>query len=1330
MSDLNPYVRKPRELTATEILGDARDRGIAIDDLVRQPAPFYQRAQEVRSASPSAPATQRERVGIFGLPGVLWQGVEDGVAESKINEYWYRALIGGVTLDDAEAFEAEQRAGMNDPHNEREYGWLMSQIDTTGEIAGQLSQGLKEGGILGLGGAVLGGILGLVGGAAAAPVTGGSSVIAGPVAGAKLGAGVAAGGAILYRTMRESTGSTFRRLYKQPFEVYPDLDRPGEYLSPDDYTARRRREHRYTEGGGYKPEAATMPPGIAKGVSLAVGTVVGGLELAKIRIPARLLKRSGLIEKWGQRAVRDMIESGELFKFIQVRLGRTLVVGAQETSIEVMQEIVSFTGARVAAELNERMNDAGIPPEEQEPFLADLQRQMLATATEVAAPMLLLSMVPGAAGGVYEWTAGRAEAKQEDVRRVRQADGTTSGYFDQDGGEDMSVADINVEEGEFVDRDAVAAKVILEAAGNWGAKLKPLPLVVRPDSSLWAEDPLAAAMVKVARDAGLISLRIARRESGASPADSIPPWELFDGAAVQTQLADGFPNATVSELNAMAMLLRLRAMRDGVSLEQLVDDMFPSGIFHEAPPAPEVEALETTLEPTPPVAPAVLAPDQVEPGVAPRPDGTTEAPGDALEAQAPVAPAVLAPDQVEPGVAPRPDGTTEAPGDALEAQAPVAPAGELLVSELDEIVFGDPRIEPAIEPEPAPAPDVQFAQPEQGALPPPPEGAETALEPSPPPAPEVATPEQVEPGEIAAPEAPEPTPEPTPPAAPQLAPPVPGEPGVPAVPEGGGPAAQLGSLVDTFRSMFAEDWLEEIAVVLETEPSFKGDSVMGYVSVDSGAFTIHVDNEMSETAQRETVIHELGHILQSQEWRRLWKSIDTPDATTPDALREQMKEEGHILWDAWRRTKDATYKGESESYDSLHQGFSEWYSDQLVEYFNDPQSDAAAGAGGHFRRVARRIKRWLQRAYEDVFGREPLAEEFRRYADSIIERVGERPQERSREGDVASGPTPEPAVPAAPGVTAPIAVQPALAPAPVEGTPEPTPEPAPAPAPAVTAPAQPGLREPILPASPDPEGEPGVPTPPELTLERMQTRRSYAIGRVIDEIEMAGWQAGQWRTPAEWVDASGLSDAVTITEVADRLGTDNAVPADAFAAALRTVMEAEARPPAEPAAPEAGEPTPEPTPPTSPAVTAAQVAAPGEPAAPGGPESAVQPAPPAAPGVTAPIAVQPALAPAPGRGHARADTRARASTRPSGHRTGASRAWRGGAAAGTNSAGAGTATSACPRRDRTGSRRARRARDDRAIRGPRIDARARTAPRAHGTRVAAASATGARADSD
>ena len=61
------------------------------------------------------------------------------------------------------------------------------------------------------------------------------------------------------------------------------------------------------------------------------------------------------------------------------------------------------------------------------------------------------------------------------------------------------------------------------------------------------------------------------------------------------------------------------------------------------------------------------------------------------------------------------------------------------------------------------------------------------------------------------------------------------------------------------------------------------------------------------------------------------------------------------------------------------------------------------------------------------------------------------------------------------------------------------------------------------------------------------------MGRVIDELEF-GWQAGIWKTPAGWLEDSGLSGVVTVQEIVAHLGTDALAPADVFGHALRETM--------------------------------------------------------------------------------------------------------------------------------------------------------------------------------
>ena len=86
----------------------------------------------------------------------------------------------------------------------------------------------------------------------------------------------------------------------------------------------------------------------------------------------------------------------------------------------------------------------------------------------------------------------------------------------------------------------------------------------------------------------------------------------------------------------------------------------------------------------------------------------------------------------------------------------------------------------------------------------------------------------------------------------------------------------------------------------------------------------------------------------------------------------------------------------------------------------------------------------------------------------------------------------------------------------------------------------------------EPTDAPIEPVPPPIQI--VGDRQSKAIGRTLDMLRF-NWQAGEWKTVSEWLEASGLENVVAAEELSLKLNADGSVPADAYAFALRSYLE-------------------------------------------------------------------------------------------------------------------------------------------------------------------------------
>ena len=221
---------------------------------------------------------------------------------SRIFSRWNDAVEGRISNEQAAEFDAAQRQELSGAAEQHDYGFLMDTVGTAAEITGQMYAGLRRGAMYAP--------------AAAAAFGAGTAVLGG--VGAVPGAGV--GFVAAHRAQIEATGAVYADLMARPFRLFPDLDQPG-YLSPDDYNRLRRRDPRYTEGGGYEPEEVPMTPGLAKAVAVASGAAVGLMEVAQVKMVGRLFGKSKALERAGSRVIERLLRSGKLSAFIPSSVG-------------------------------------------------------------------------------------------------------------------------------------------------------------------------------------------------------------------------------------------------------------------------------------------------------------------------------------------------------------------------------------------------------------------------------------------------------------------------------------------------------------------------------------------------------------------------------------------------------------------------------------------------------------------------------------------------------------------------------------------------------------------------------------------------------------------------------------------------------------------------------------------------------------------------------------------------------------------------------------------------------------------------------------------------
>ena len=679
-----------------ELYQEVGKLGIDVGDISANPGPYLDAVNRIRSGSPNASVVpkKRERTSIWQVPALIEDAFEDGLAESKIGQIGNLAATGKITREEALRRAAEVRSQMHDPHSTEKYGWGLKQVLATSRIVGQLLPSLSKGAKLGAATGLAVAPMGLAGGPMS-PLT---------VPGmATLGMTVGTATGVFQNIAAEAAGHFYLDMAEQSYEKYPNLDIPGEYLTEKEYTD-LRTEKRYSPAGGYVPEEASIPEGLLKGSSIVIGGVVASLELAQVSLAGTLLKRSKVLQRFGEQAVAKLIANKQLARFATLKASQAVSIGTQEAGIEALQEIATYTAAQIASEVNALANDANIPLSEQRPFLEGIVDNAASAFSHSVVPMVLLSGVPAAVGGTAQYAAGRAEARSESVRRLRTGDGTTAGYFNQSTGEDVLISDIEIEDTEVLDRDRVIAATVIEEGSRAGVRMQPVPVSVRPDGTMFATDPTAAGVLGVLGDSGVKGVRVVKRDVSRGPADQIPPWEMFSSEPIQTQIAEQFPDDSVAEVQAKMMPLHLAAMRDNVSVPEWVDQHFQDGMLFRQPEVPLAPEARLALpEPVAPAAPTIdesLFEKLRLPDAAFPPMAELET---VVEPQAPDDPVV----EGEQAILPELEAMPEGPEVTVEPTAPPSPVVEAgAIPALEEV----PRPEAAqiaIEPRPAQAPVVE-----------------------------------------------------------------------------------------------------------------------------------------------------------------------------------------------------------------------------------------------------------------------------------------------------------------------------------------------------------------------------------------------------------------------------------------------------------------------------------------------------------------------------------------------------------------------------------------------------------------------------------------------
>ena len=576
-SSLTDRLQTPLPGVSFDVIESMKSSGFDTISLLSDPS---RTASQLRSHEMSQPDAPREEVKFLGegTGKYLGRRFEQGLGQSSINHQlgWKGGVLGGIA-DRADFLSQvrERRSQLPNPDDTTEVGWLLDQIGMASELIGTTTRTLAKGAEWGLAGASAGVAI-----APLAPVTAG------------VGGAIGATAGVLTRAAQENAGSLYIQLVEKPYEMYPDLDNPGQYLSADDFAIKRRTDERYNSAV-YSVEEVDVPDSIARPIALGMGTAMGALELVQVGWFAKILGGSKIAQHIGSQAARRMIANGTLRNYVANKMVQAVGLAAAETATEIAQEAVGYIGARLTSELSAVLqNRHDVSEEAKEEFFSGLAQVMVNTGKEVGPAMLILGGTAGVGGATVEYSLGRAAARSETNRARLKADGRTDGWFNQEKGEDVSIANIVVEEGEILDRDRVAAAAVLEIVQSTGARLDPVSLEIRSDGSLFAEDPTSAAMTKVMRDAGVLSLRAVKVDRTRGPADSKQASEVFSAAPIEAEISSQFPEDTVAEVKAKALFLQLAASRDGLSLPQGVEAYFQEGRLF-----PKVAEPDTAIEP-------------------------------------------------------------------------------------------------------------------------------------------------------------------------------------------------------------------------------------------------------------------------------------------------------------------------------------------------------------------------------------------------------------------------------------------------------------------------------------------------------------------------------------------------------------------------------------------------------------------------------------------------------------------------------------------------------------------------------------------------------------
>ena len=509
-------------------------------------------------------------------------GVSDGVKRSLIDLANFQEMSGTLSAEAGLARRQILRSRMSDPDNLNDDGLALETIGTAAEIGGGMlpafAAGVKR--ALGISPAV-----GIAADKLVAPKKLGAPKVGKAAAAAAV---VGFGSGFLERSTKEQMGSIYGYLRDSTLEIYRHRE-TGEILSYSEYHRLKRTNPAYTRAGGYEDyiETIPMPLNIAKSVAMAGGAISGLLELMQVGLAGtkiapewikKIFPTKKVAQLFAKKTINRMIEDGSLLRFARAKAGEGIVLGSQETGVEVLQDMVFTLSTRVAGDLAEEATDANVPRDQREALGAALVNGLVATVTEAGPAVMLLSVTGVGGAGAVQYAGGRHRAKVADTKALNQADGSTAAYFNQPYGEDVPVGEINLPD-EISDTDRVKAKTILNEVRNntTPTKLDPLDVHVRDDGSLFVEDPLSAAIVAVANDAGLKTVRIARIDSARGPKNGVPPSEEYSDSVVAAQIANQFPDLSVEEVRARMEILQLAAIHENTDVDTWVTEHFQDG---------------------------------------------------------------------------------------------------------------------------------------------------------------------------------------------------------------------------------------------------------------------------------------------------------------------------------------------------------------------------------------------------------------------------------------------------------------------------------------------------------------------------------------------------------------------------------------------------------------------------------------------------------------------------------------------------------------------------------------------------------------------------------